>query len=178
MRPVARIVIASTSETMLEQLSRLLSSSGHTLFRSCTSESELRRAMDACEDGILVLAGLLPGLHIDDLVWDYGQQMQMLLIAKPQVLNRVEAESIFRLPVPASGQAVLGAVEMLTQLHGMRLPKRRGAEKETVEEAKKLLMERDSLTEAEAHRKIQQYAMNHGMKMYDYAAQILSASGK
>ncbi len=173
---MARIVIASASEAMTEQLSRLLASSGHSLFRRCTSESELRRALDACEDGIVILAGLLPGIHIDDLVWDYGQQMQMLLIARPEIMNRVESESIFRLPAPASGQAVLGAVEMLTQLHGMRLPKRRGTQKETVEEAKALLMERDHITEAEAHRKIQQYAMNHGMKMYDYAVQILKTS--
>ncbi len=174
---MARIVIASASEAMIEQLSRLLASSGHSLFRRCTSESELRRALDACEDGIVILAGLLPGIHIDDLVWDYGQQMQMLLIARPEIMNRVESEGIFRLSVPASGQAILGAVEMLTQLHGMRLPKRRGTQKETVEEAKALLMERDNITEAEAHRRIQQYAMNHGMKMYDYAVQILKTSG-
>ncbi len=174
---MARIVIASASEAMIEQLSRLLASSGHSLFRRCTSESELRRALDACEDGIVILAGLLPGIHIDDLVWDYGQQMQMLLIARPEIMNRVESEGIFRLPVPASGQAILGAVEMLTQLHGMRLPKRRGTQKETVEEAKALLMKRDNITEAEAHRRIQQYAMNHGMKMNDYAVQILKTSG-
>lgn len=175
---MARIVIASTSEPMLDQLTRLLASSGHTIFRSCRSEGELRRAMDACEDGIVILGGLLPGLHIDDLAWDYRQSMQLLLIGKPETMNRVETEGIFRLSVPASGQTILGAVEMLTQLHGMRLPKRRGSEKETVEEAKALLMERENLTEAEAHRRIQQYAMNHGIKMYEYAAQILQSSGK
>ncbi len=175
---MARIVIASASDSMLEQLSRLLASSGHTLFRTCTSESELRRALDACEDGVAVLAGMLPGLHVDNLAWDYGPQIQILMIARPEVLNRVDAENIFRLPVPASGQSILGALEMLTQLHGMNMPRRRGSEKETVEAAKRILMKREGIPEGVAHRKMQQYAMNHGMKMSEYAAQILSSAGK
>ena len=40
----------------------------------------------------------------------------------------------------------------------------------------KLLMEEQHLSEPEAHRYIQQYAMNHGLKMADYAAQIIRTS--
>ena len=65
---------------------------------------------------------------------------------------------------------------MLNQLHQMRLPKRAGTEKETVDQAKQLLMKQHGITEPEAHRALQQCAMNHGIKMADYAAQILRAS--
>ena len=58
----------------------------------------------------------------------------------------------------------------------MRLPKRRGDEKQIVEKAKRLLMRRQNLTEPQAHRALQQYAMNHGMKMADWAAQIVASS--
>ena len=37
-------------------------------------------------------------------------------------------------------------------------------------------MKQQGITEPEAHRALQQYAMNHGIKMADYAAQILRAS--
>ena len=73
-------------------------------------------------------------------------------------------------------RVLTAAVDMLTQMHRMRLPKRNGREKETVERAKKLLMQRQGITESEAHRAMQQYAMNHGMKMADYAAQIIKLS--
>ena len=82
------------------------------------------------------------------------------------------------MPMPVSGQSVLGAVEMLTQLHRMRMPRRTGESKETVEQAKKLLMQQQGLTEPEAHRALQQYAMNHGVKMADFAAQILKTAGR
>ncbi len=171
---MARIVIASASDAAREHLSQLLVSSGFSIFRCCAAGSELRRTLNECEDGVVILMGPLPGCKPDELQWDYGEHIQILLIAKPAVLEGCEAPGIFRLALPASSQAVIGAVDMLSQLHQMRLPKRMGSEKQIVEEAKQLLMRRQNLTEPEAHRALQQYAMNHGIKMSEYAAQILN----
>ena len=173
---MARIVIASAAEESREKLSQLLVSSGFIVFRCCASGSELRRTINECEDGIVVLMGVLPDCKPDELQWDYGDRIQILLIAKPLVLESCEAPEIFRLPLPLSSQALIGAVQMLSQLHQMRLPKRAGTEKEAVDQAKRLLMKQHGITEPEAHRALQQYAMNHGVKMADYAAQILKSS--
>ena len=172
-----RIIIASTSETTREQLSRLLTSSGYTLPRSCSSAGELRRVLALCEDGILILAGTMPGLDPEDLVFDYGEHILVLLIAKPDVLSDCESVRVFRLPLPTSGQAIMGAVEMLSQMMASRLPRRLGGDRETVEQAKRLLMDRYGISESDAHRRIQRYAMNHGMRMVDCAAEILGTSG-
>ena len=173
---MARIVIASASEASRDQAGRLLASSGFPVFRCCASGSELRRIINEWEDGIVIQIGLLPDCKTDDLVWDFGERVQVLLIGKPAVLDACEAPEIFRLPVPLSGQTLVGAIEMLSQLHRMRLPKRAGDEKRIVDQAKQLLMQRQGLTEPEAHRAMQQYAMQHGVKMADYAAQLLHPS--
>ncbi len=174
---MARIIIAGSSEQSRAQLARLLSSSGHPVYRLCAGGGELRRVLNDCDDGLLILAGQLPDCSADELFWDYGSQVQILLIAKPPVLEACEEAGIFRLSLPASQQTVLGAVEMLTQLHQMRLPKRAGDDRELVEKAKQLLMRRDGLSEPQAHRALQQYAMNHGLRMADYAAQIIKGDG-
>ena len=171
---MARIVIASASDAAREHLSQLLVSSGFSIFRCCAAGSELRRTLNECEDGVVILMGPLPGCKPDELQWDYGEHIQILLIAKPAVLEGCEAPGIFRLALPASSQAVIGAVDMLSQLHQMRLPKRMGSEKQIVEQAKKLLMKQQGITELEAHRAMQQYAMNHGIKTIEYAEQILN----
>ena len=101
---------------------------------------------------------------------------QILLIGKPAVLESCESPEIFRMPLPLSGQALVGAMNMLSQLHQMRLPKRSSDDKQTVEQAKKLLMTQHGITEPEAHRALQQYAMNHGMKMAEYATEIIRTS--
>ena len=173
---MARIVVVSQLEDSRTKLVRLLASSGLQVFRSCSSGSELRRALSESEDCVVVMIGFTPDCKPDELLWDYKDSIQILLIAKQPVLENIESPEIFRLPMPASGQAVIGAVEMLTQLHRMRLPRRTGESKDVVDRAKAVLMKQKGLTEPEAHRAMQQYAMNHGMKMAEFAAQILRSA--
>ena len=99
------------------KLYRLLTSSGFQVFRSCSSGSELRRALSESEDCVVVMIGFTPDCKPDELIWDYKDSIQILLIAKQPVLENIESPEIFRLAMPASGQAVIGAVDMLSQLH-------------------------------------------------------------
>ena len=173
---MARILIAAAAEESRLKLSRLLAASGYSVFRVCGSGSELRRSINECQDGIVILAGLIPDCKPDELQWDYGSTIQILLIGKPFVLESCESREIFRLPLPASSQAVIGAVEMLSQLHRMRLPQRGGADRQMVEQAKKILMEKHGISEPEAHRALQQHAMRTGKKMTEYAEMIVNSS--
>ena len=174
---MARIIIAGSTEQSREQLSRLLASSGHPVFRICSNAGELRRVLNETEDGLLILAGRMADCRPDDLVWDYGDRVHILLIAREPVLEECESPEIFRLVQPVSGQTVIGSVEMLTQMHRMRMPKRTGADKQIVEQAKELLMRRHGISEAEAHRTLQRFAMDHGMKMTEYAEKIIRSLG-
>ena len=173
---MARMIIAGASETNRDQMSRLLASSGFSVFRTCASGSTLRRTISESEDSIVIFLGILPDCKPDELVWDYGERIQILLIAKPAQLEDCESKEIFRLQMPASGQSIVGAIEMLTQLHRMRMPRRMGSERQIVEEAKKILIARHGLSEPEAHHMLQKYAMDHGVKMADYAANIVRQS--
>ena len=169
---MSRIVIASASEASRNQLARLLASSGYAVFRLCGSEGELRRALAECEDGIVLVSGIQP----DDIAADFEGRFQFLLIGRPETLNACESPQVFKLAYPCPGSAVIGAVEMLSQLHRMRLPRRTGESRELVDRAKAMLMKQKNLTEPEAHRTMQQYAMNHGMKMAEFARRILEQS--
>ena len=170
---MARMISAGVSETSRDQMTRLLASSGYSVYRCCTSGSSLRRALAESEDSILIYLGLLPDCRPEELVWDYGERVQILWIAKPAVLEDCESPEVFRLSVPVSGQAVIGALEMLNQLHRRHMPRRGGAEKELVEKAKAILMKQLHLTEPEAHHLLQKQAMDHSTKMAEYAARIV-----
>ena len=170
---MARLVIVGASEASRAQLYRLLGASGFGVFRMCASGGELRRTLNACEDGIVIIAGALPDCRPDDLIEDFGDSFQMLLIGRPEALSACESIRVFKLNYPCAGSAVIGAVEMLSQLHGMGLPKRAEADRRLVERAKALMMRETGIDEPEAHRRMQQYAMRHGVKMTDYAIQLL-----
>ena len=170
---MARMIIASVSETNRDQISRLLASSGYTVYRCCASGSSLRRALTESEDSILIIIGAFPDCKPDELIWDYGDRIQILWIAKPSVLADCDSPEIFRLPIPTSGQTVLGALEMLNQLHYRQMPRRSGTDKELVEQAKKILMKRMKISEPEAHHLLQRQAMNHGIRMTEYARKVI-----
>ena len=172
------MIIAGASETNRDQMSRLLASSGFSVFRSCASGSTLRRTISESEDCIVIMMGQLPDCKADELVWDYGDRVQILLIAKPEVLDDCESREIFKLAIPTSGRSITGALEMLNQLHAMRAPKRMGTERQVVEQAKEILMRQRGLSEPEAHHLLQKYAMDHGMKMADFAADIVRQGNK
>ena len=167
-----RIIIAGPSEASRTQLNRLLTASGFGVFRLCGSEGELRRALTECEDGIVLVCAMNP----DDIAADFGDSFQFLMIGRPESISACESTQVFKLAYPCAGSAVIGAIEMLSQLHYMRLPHRRGRDKTLVEDAKRLLMRRYQIDEPEAHRRMQQYAMRHNMKMTDYAAELLNGS--
>ncbi|MBQ3425303.1 MAG: ANTAR domain-containing protein [Clostridia bacterium] len=170
---MARIIVSGASAVSREQIDRLLVRSGFDVFRVCASSGELRRAMNACEDGVVVLAGALPDCRVDDLAADFSSGFRFLLIGRPGTLEACESLSVFRLTYPCGGNTVTGAVEMLIQMHAMSLPRRRDEEKALVEKAKRRLMERRGMSEAQAHRHMQQAAMTRGIRMTDIAVILL-----
>lgn len=170
---MARIVIVGASETSRTQLHRLLASSGFGVFRVCASGSELRRMLNTCEDGIVILTGAVPDCLPDDLIEDFGDSFQFLLIGRPDALAACESLQVFKMAYPCPSSAVVGAVQMLSQLHAQRQPRRSGEEKALVERAKALLMRKYDIEEPEAHRRMQQHAMKLGIKMTEYANQLL-----
>ena len=170
---MARIIIAGASEASRAQLNRLLATSGFDVFRACASGSELRRVLNACEDGVVILVGVVPDCRPDDLIADFSGSFLYLMIARPEALSACDSPQLFKMTWPCAGSAVLGAVNMLSQFHAQQLPRRTGEDKARVERAKALLMARESITEPEAHRRMQQYAMAHGIKMVDYAEKII-----
>ncbi len=174
---MARIVIAGSSETARTQLAGSLASSGHAVYRLCASGGELRRTLTECEDGLVLIAGGIPDTTVDALALDFGDNFRFLLIGRPEALGACESPGVFKLGYPCSASAVTGAVEMLSQLHYMTAPHRQGADRTLVEDAKKLLMREYGIDEPEAHRRMQRYAMSHGVKMTDYAAELLERSG-
>ena len=170
---MARMIIAGVSETGRDQMARLLASSGFSVYRCCGSESSLRRALAESDDSILIYMGIIPDCMPDDLLWDYGKRLQILWIAKTNVLESCDSPEIFRLSLPTSGQTIVGALEMLNQLHQRMMPRRTGTDKELVEQAKSLLMKQLNLTEPEAHHLMQKQAMDHGIRMTEYAERIM-----
>ena len=123
---------------------------------------------------MIIASCRLPDSTIDALAWDLGNQAVIMATGRPAQLDLCEHPDIFRLSAPCSKGELTSAVNMLIQLHHMRLPRRKAEEKQIVNKAKAQLMEQYALTKPGAHRLLKKGAMDKGLKMITYAAQILS----
>ncbi len=173
---MVKIIVAFAKDEKCAQVASILESAGFEVFRHCTSASEVKRALNQCGDGILITSCKLPDSTIDSLAWDLGNKAVILATGSPAQLELSEHPDIFKLAFPCSKGELTSAVNMLIQLHRMRLPHKSADEKQTIQKAKEYLMEKHHLSEPEAHHLLQKGAMDKGMKMAGFAARLLEAN--
>ena len=108
-------------------------------------------------------------------------QFEMLLVASPANCGERDLENIVCLSTPLKVHELLQTVEMMDytitrrQKKQREKPKQRSKdEQEMIAEAKALLMERNNMTEEEAHRYIQKRSMDNGTDLTETAQMILS----
>lgn len=168
-----RILVASISEELRTHLSGILSASGHEVFRCCSSGGDLRRSMYYCDRAIVIIAGNIPDLILDEFIWDFRDRVMVLLLANPAILQAVYSDEVYKLDWPCPGPMVTGAVEMLSRMFRKDDSGYNSAERDEIEKAKSVIMDRKNLSEPQAHRYLQKYAMNHGMRLSEVASRVL-----
>lgn len=175
---MAKIIVAFHDRERREQISALLESAGLSVLRTCATGAEVMRAFSSCQDGILVCGFRFPDRTLNDLCDDLGGRALVLAIGKPEVLANCENQDVFKLPSPVNRGALVGAVNMLVQLHYMRRPKRTADETHVINEAKHKLMQMHDISEAEAHQMLQRMSMRSGIRMTDSARSILAQNNQ
>jgi len=171
---MARIIVAFALAKRAQQVAAILEEAGMNVFRVCTTSGETRRAFDLCPDAILVSGYKFPDTTVSELLGDQDQQALALIVDRPELLALIDSSRAFRLPLPVTRTEILSSVNMLQQLHEMRMPHRSGDDKILVEQAKTILINNMHLTEPAAHQMMQKYSMRMGLKMTDTAKMILS----
>ena len=140
------------------------------------SGGEVKRLVAKQHIGTIVCGYKLRDGSAEDLFYDLPPASTMVVIARQDMLDML-SDDIFKLAAPVSKGDLCASVNMVLQV-GHRLekalrPKRNEEENEVVSKAKRHLMERDGLSEEEAHRYIQKKSMDSGARMVQTAIQVL-----
>ena len=102
---------------------------------------------------------------------------EMLLLASQRVLAEKGQDDIMAVCMPLKVHELLDTINMMeSALQRARKKKRRRdpAERAVVERAKALLMDRNHMTEEEAHRYVQKCSMDSGNTLVETAEMIIS----
>ena len=116
-----------------------------------------------------------------DLHDNLPPRFEMLLMASPRILAHCRDNDIVCLSMPLKVYDVVNTLSMMMQAlemqrkHQKEIPRVRNEEEmELIKEAKKVLMNRNNMTEEEAHRYIQKYSMDSSTNMVETAQIVLT----
>jgi response regulator NasT len=151
----------------------------------CDNGAQIVSEVNQLDGGVVICGYRFRDMHFSEIQDYLPSGFQMLLLASPSKLQDSDIGDIVSLPMPIKVQDLLNTLEMMMTRYirwkkkQKKKPRVRSeSEKRTLRETKELLMERNHMTEDEAHRYIQKLSMDSGTNMIETALMILDLNGK
>lgn len=178
---MTNIIVVFSKNEEAKGIKNLLVRSGFSVTAVCTTGSQALEYIDGLNDGIIICGYKLPDMMYTEL-YDYMPKgFEMLLMATAHAICEGVYENLVTLTMPLKVHDLINTVDMMVQSmerakKKRRLkPKKRNEEEATlILEAKKVLMERNNMSEEDAHRYIQKCSMDSGTNMVETAQMVLS----
>ena len=175
-----QIILAFERENSSRRLKEILESAGITGTLICASADQVRRAVRKFRVSAVVCGHKLGDQSAEMLFEVLPLSCSMLVLASQERLELMQNEDIFRLPTPVSRRDLINTVWMLLRM-GHRLerfvrPQRPPEEQAVIDDAKRLLMNRNGMTEEQAHRFLQKKSMDSGAKLIQTAQLVLDST--
>ena len=145
----------------------------------CSTGAKAITLADSLGEGVIISGFRMPDMPYTDIL-DYVEgRFEMLLVASRQKLLEDE-RGVAMVEMPIKVRDFLNSVEMMQNNIYAKFsrkkkspPKRTKEEQSIVDEAKAVLMEKNNMSENEAHRYVQKSAMDSGRTMVETAESIL-----
>ncbi len=164
-----------------KNIRNLLVRHGFRVSAVCTTGAHALASANGLGDGILVCGYKYPDMMYTELADCLPTHFEMLLMASQRVLSECVGSGIMSVAMPLKVQDLLNTLEMMVagverkRKKRKAMPKVRSDEdRKVLDEAKALLMERNGMTEEEAHRYIQKCSMDSGTNLVETAEMVLS----
>lgn len=175
------IIVAFPKEDVARNIKKILAQSGYPVVSVCTTGAQALASVNNLETGIIVCGYRFVDMMYTEVYEYLPKGFQMLLIASPTNVIDNSVENLISLLLPLKVHELMQTVEMMdgyitrNKKRQKKKPKIRSeAELEIIDRAKRRLMERNGLSEEEAHRYIQKRSMEDGTGLVEISEMILS----
>ena len=173
------VIIACKDSAMCDKLAHTLAASGIDVLGTATKgASALQKAARYYGDrGVLLCSYSMSDMTASELyrIMPDGFEMVVLLSARQRAI--FDGGGMLCLDIPINRGDLINTIRMLTETQ-KPLPakpeKRSESDREIISRAKALLMERNNMSEPDAHRFLQKQSMNSGHSLVDIAMNILN----
>ena len=173
------IVVFSKRENAVN-IRNILVRAGMNVSAVCLTGAKALQYADTLGEGIVVCGYKMQDMQYTELRELLPEPFEMLLTASPDKWMDDLPSGVVGLPSPIKVHNLVNTLEMMTQTLERRRRKRRESvrkrsteEKAVIDQAKALLMERNHMSESEAHRYLQKNSMESGTNMLETAQMVL-----
>lgn len=177
---MAGIIIVFPKLEDAKAIKTLLNKRGFMVNAVCTAGSQAVSAVDQMGEGIVICGYKFSDMTYRELQEYLPAGVDMLLMASPNKLSGVTGKGIVCLEMPIKVQDLVDTLHMMEmniarakRIKKQKPKKRNSGEQLYIDKAKKLLMERNHLSEEEAHHYIQKTSMDSQTNMVETAQMIL-----
>lgn len=174
------IIIALSKSEDARRIGDILKRHGLETTVICTTASSVISHMSQLDGGVVISGCHFPDMYYAQLAEYMPEYFEMLLLASPATLENTPPIGIEALRIPFRAGDLVNKVESMLVALDRRLkkpkkaPKKRSEQEQAyINEAKRLLMERNNMTEQEAFRYIQKCSMDSGSNMVETAQKVL-----
>lgn len=175
------IIIAFPKIEDANNLKNALIRNGYEVNATCTTGAQVVGIANELDGGIILCGYRFSDMHYSELNNYLPKGFEMLLIASARKLEECTNNNIVCLSMPIKIHDLLNTLQMMSYNYSRRKKKekekpkpRSEQDKAIISKAKLVLMERNNMTEEEAHRYIQKNSMDSGTNMVEMAEMILS----
>lgn len=178
---MANVIVAFSKPEDARSIRNILMRSGFPVVAVCNSGTQVLSQMGNLSGGLVVCGYRLTDMVYMELHDNMPPGFSMLMVSSPSRWDSRMPEDVVCLPMPLKVHDLVSTLEMMAEAQIRRKrrerqqPKQRSAEeKRLLDQAKQLLMERNGMTEEEAHRYIQKCSMDSGTNLVETAQMVIS----
>lgn len=178
---MTNVIVAFSEADDAKSIKNILMKHGFSVVAVCTSGSQAINCLDGLDGGIII-----SGYRFEDMLFRevhdcLNGDFEMLLMASAERLSGNVPDDIVCLAMPLKVHDLVHTLGMMVEEQNGRRKRQRlqpkernGEELQFIDRAKAVLMERNNMTESEAHRYIQKSSMDNGTNLVETARMILS----
>ena len=178
---MTNIIVAFPKQDTARNIKKILMQNGHHVDAVCTTGAQALQNANELDGGVMVCGYRFADMMYTELREYLPDTFEMLVIASPDKWGDGIVNGVVGLTMPLKVHDLLSTLNMMLQAIERRRKKRNAkpkarSEKEQalLREAKVLLMNRNNMTEDEAHHYLQKCSMDSGTNMVETAQMVLS----
>ena len=164
-----------------KNIRNLLARNGYEVLGVCSTGAQVLQIADCLDEGIIICGYRFHDMIYSELRENLPPAFELLLVASAHILESCDMDHVVGLSLPIRIQDLVNTLEMMAgNMYRRRRrlkarPKERSEEeKKIIADAKRLLMERNHMTEEEAHRYMQKCSMDSGNSLVETARMVFA----